>query len=305
MSAAPPPELPSARPGAASLVDPPVVLSSLAAVLAGALIGGAEALSAATVGVVLAGAALVASSRLFANYYDRDRDTREHPERPLPSGEINAKTVYVLAWVLLLFGLGSCAVLGQTAAAVGLTAALLHSLHAAWLRRIWGVNYLWLGLLRASLLALGATAAEDGLGYSPVPAVCIGLYATGWAALRGSRQPGAPPAAGLVSLIHIGAALAVATSQLFSGRVYRVDAALYLIASAALVLARWVRAVGDARPAVVLEAVQWGFLALTLLEASFAAGTAGFMQGLLVAIWVAPLYSLLKERPIPLILEPR
>lgn len=281
------------RPGIASLVDPTALISSLAALLAGALIGGAEALSPATWVIALGGTALVASSRLFASYYD------------LPTVAVRPKGVYGLAWLLLVVGLAICAAFGQTTAAAGLTAALLHSLHAAWLRRVWGVNYLWLGILRASLLVLGSTAAENGLGYIPMPAVCLALYLTGWAALRGSKQPGAPPATGLVSLIHVGAALAVATSQLFGGRLFRVDSALYLVACAALTLPRWVRAVTDPRPALVLEAVQWGFLGLTLLEASFAAGAAGFTYGLLIALWVAPLYSLLKERPIRLITEPR
>ena len=62
---------------------------------------------------------------------------------------------------------------------------------------------------------------------------------------------------------------------------------LALVAAAALALPRWVRAVGDPRPAVVLEAVQWGFLGATLLEASFVAGAAGFTYGLLVALCVA------------------
>src|SRR5689334_8022011 len=131
-----------ARPGVASLADPPVLISSLAALLAGALIGGAEALSHATWGIAIAGTTLVASSRLFAGYYDRDRDARDHPERPLPSGAVRPKSVYAIAWLLLVIGLAICATLGRTTAAAGLTTALLHSLHSTWLRRVWGVNYL-------------------------------------------------------------------------------------------------------------------------------------------------------------------
>ncbi len=273
--------------------------------LAGALIGGAEPLSLPTGAIVLAGTMLAASSRLFAGYYDRDRDAREHPQRPLPSGEVRPGTVHASAWLSLLLSLAICASFGRSTLAAGLTAALFHALHAAWLRRVWGVNYLWLGVLRASLLVLGSTAAENGLGYLPAPAVCLALYLSGWGALRGSKQPGAPPATALVSLIHIGAALAVATSQLFTARVFRADAIPFLAAAAALALPRWVRAVGDPRPAVVLEAVQWGFLSATLLEASLAAGAAGFTYGLLVALWVAPLYALLKEQPIPLVTDPR
>lgn len=305
MSANPPPEPVPPDRGLESLFGPEVLVSGAAALLAGALIGGSEPLSPATWGGVIAGVSIVASSRLFAGYYDRDRDALTHPQRPLPAGAIRSATVHALAWLLLILGLGGCAALGRWTAAAGLVAALLHALHAAWLRRVWGANYLWLGLLRASLLVLGASTAENGVGYVIAPSICVALYFTGWGALRGSTQPGAPPATGLVSLIHAGAALAVAVSQLLTARLFQGDAALFLIACAALALPRWVRAVGDPRPAVALEAVQWGFMGATLLEASFAAGTAGVSYGVLVALWVAPLYSLLKARPISLITEPR
>jgi hypothetical protein len=288
----------------ASLLEPVTAISSLAALFAGALISGAEPLSLTTWAIIAAGTALVCSSQLFGSYFDQ-RDPRNRADAPMQAAAFPSKTAYLLAWVLLIAGISDCAAFGLRTAAAGLTVALLHTFNAIWLRRVWGVNFLWFGLMRASLLLLGAMAAVTGLGYMPLPMACVALYSVSWALLRAARQPGAPPATGFVSLLQFAAALGFAISQLLGKRFYAGDALVYLVACAAVSLARWVRAVIDGRPGIVLEAVQWGFLGMTLMEASFAAGAAGVTYGLLVALWVAPLYSLLREHPISLLSEPR
>jgi hypothetical protein len=73
-----------------------------------------------------------------------------------------------------------------------------------------------------------------------------------------------------------------------------------------LLLPRLVTAMLDPRRPAAMEAVQYGFLSFTLLEAALAgAAPFGLRAGLIVGAFAVPLYFLLRRWPIGLVLTPR
>ncbi|MFN3648670.1 MAG: UbiA family prenyltransferase [Armatimonadota bacterium] len=287
-----------------ALLNPPVVVSAVAECLAGAtaasLVPGPKPYV-----LALASGLLFAAGGLFGSYFDREADAQRAPDRPLPSGRIPAQTAWTLGWALLVAGMLISMVPGLRSGALGMGLAVLVVLYSATAKQIWGLNFLVLGAARLVNLALGFSAGTEMFERLLVVALPFGLYMIGWAVLRGSRQPGAPPSTGFAGLLHVAAALALLVYLSGTHFEYRNDALIFFLLFVPLTLPRFVGAVFEPRRPAVAEAVQYGFLGLTLLEAGLAAGYAGVLGGLIICAFLIPLYLLLRKWPIPLLIEPR
>lgn len=105
------------------LVRAPAVLTVLGDTLAGGSAAG-HALSGRRIVLPLASACLYAGGMALNDYADRGTDSRERPERPIPSGRISAGNALTAAAALTVAGLGlSAAGGGRRAFAVGLPLA--------------------------------------------------------------------------------------------------------------------------------------------------------------------------------------
>lgn len=105
------------------LVRAPAVLTVLGDTLAGGSAAG-HALSGRRIVLPLASACLYAGGMALNDYADRETDSRERPERPIPSGRISAGNALTAAAALTMAGLGlSAAGGGRRAFAVGLPLA--------------------------------------------------------------------------------------------------------------------------------------------------------------------------------------
>jgi len=117
---------------------------------------------------LIAGAMLLFLAGMFLNdAFDVQFDREHRPERPIPSGAITAKTVWVLGIGQLLLGLG-CLVWVNTLAtlcALGLAASILlyDWLHK---RTVW--SPMLMGLCRLFLYLLAATTTTEPLGHTVV-----------------------------------------------------------------------------------------------------------------------------------------
>lgn len=105
------------------LVRAPAVLTVLGDTLAGGSAAG-HTLSGRRIVLPLASACLYAGGMALNDYADRGTDSRDRPERPIPSGRISAGNALTAAAALTVAGLGlSAAGGGRRAFAVGLPLA--------------------------------------------------------------------------------------------------------------------------------------------------------------------------------------
>ena len=117
---------------------------------------------------LIAGATLLFLAGMFLNdAFDVQFDREHRPERPIPSGAITAKTVWVLGIGQLLLGLG-CLVWVNTLAtlcALGLAASILlyDWLHK---RTVW--SPMLMGLCRLFLYLLAAASTTEPIGLTVV-----------------------------------------------------------------------------------------------------------------------------------------
>lgn len=288
-----------------SLVNPPLVISAAAEGLAGALVSGALPTQREGYVLALSSALLFGAGAVFGHYFDRDFDVERAPERPLPSGRWEPASVWQLGWSLLVPGILLAALTGRDGLLAAIGVALLVVLHAAVGKGIWALGFLTLAAARGLNFVLGMTAGEAELSGFWSAALPVTLYAAGWAVFRAARQPGAPPATAFVGLLHVVAGASMLFYLTVTWVAYRIDSLVFLLAFLGLTFPRFVGAVLEPGRPPVAQAVQYGFLGLTLMEASITGGYRGFTAGFMVAVACLPVYAALRKWPVSLILDRR
>lgn len=229
---------------------------------------------------------LVATTGLYGggvvlnDVFDAELDARERPERPIPSGRVPRTQAAALGAALLLLGVAAAAQVGVLSAILAAAIAALAvcydavGKHASWL------GPLNMGACRGGNLLLGMSAAPAALGVLwPLALIPVAYIAAITAVSRGEVHGGARRtgwlAVGLIAL--------VAGSLLLLGLAesYEVPGALpFLVLFGGAVGLPFVRAARDPRPERIRRAVKVGVLALILLNATLAAGFAGWGFGL-------------------------
>ncbi len=96
-------------------------------VLAAAVLSGADPFTGDAAVVLLAMTSFYCGGMYLNDAFDRRIDTRERPERPIPSGRISAPAVFAIGFALLACGVALLALFGTAAfgAAAALAAAIL------------------------------------------------------------------------------------------------------------------------------------------------------------------------------------
>jgi hypothetical protein len=147
--------------------------------LAGTLVAGGTWQD-ARIAVVLVAMSLFYESGMFLNdYFDREIDARERPERPIPSLEIAPGTVAAIGAGLLAAGLVLLAFLDLQALGVGL---LLAALIVAYDRHHKGNPFapLLMGMCRGLVYVIAAMAMVGTLsGPLMIAAVALSIYVAG------------------------------------------------------------------------------------------------------------------------------
>lgn len=157
-----------------------------ASVLAGGMPG-------SDLAAVLAAMSALYTGGMFLNdAFDRDIDTRERPERPLPAGEIAPVTAWVIGAGLLAAGFAALALYGVASALAGLFLVGLILIYNAWHKGN-PLSPLIMGACRALVYVGTALAASGAL--SPIVvggALALLLYVVGLTELakRGFRNVG-------------------------------------------------------------------------------------------------------------------
>jgi len=140
----------------------PNVFTAVANVVAGAMLARGGALHACDLVLAAGSACLYLAGMVLNDFFDRDIDALERPERPIPSGEVTPGTALALGTALMGGGIGLAAWFSPTAGAVAaaLACAIL----------------LYDGALKSSPLGPLAMGACRFLN------VCLGLSVLGGAA---------------------------------------------------------------------------------------------------------------------------
>ena len=205
-------------------------------VVAGAVLSGVEP-PIAVLGLLVVAMSSVYVAGMFLNdAFDREIDAKERPERPIPSGLISARTVFVWGFGLLVFGVGLVAV-----QALGLVA--VQALGFSGQPRPWAV----LGSCALGGLVVAYDAHHKKNPWSPLlMAMCrVLVYCVAGYSL--TNTPSSMLWAGMCAL---GGYLAFVTFAAKREKQHHIPIGA-LIAGISLVDAVWIAAMGEGRLALV------------------------------------------------------
>jgi 4-hydroxybenzoate polyprenyltransferase len=265
--------------GYLELLRPANVVTAVADVLAGYAVAG-RANSPALPWLLTATVCLYAGGVVLNDFFDRELDAVERPERPVPSGRVPARQAAALGTALLAVGVVAAAQGTSAAGAVAAAIALLVVLYDAHAKRHALAGPVNMGLCRGLNLLLGVAAVPAALaGNWPIALISVVYIAAVTTVSRGEVHGGKAGAAAF-ALISLGGVLAALT-------VIGLDAGgsgqiLALVLTALLgyrVLPRFWQVYKDPGPLVIRRAVKAGVLSLVLIDAAISAAYAGPLYG--------------------------
>jgi hypothetical protein len=153
----------------------PNVFTSFANVVAGVCLARGGRFEQHDLWIVLASGCLYCAGMVWNDYYDRDIDAEERPERPIPSGEVTPFAAAALGGGLFGLGLALASMHGVLPLICAVLLCTTILLYDASLKA--GVLGPWaMGSCRSLNVWLGMSVAQDGLGWlAPLPLV-LGLF---------------------------------------------------------------------------------------------------------------------------------
>jgi 4-hydroxybenzoate polyprenyltransferase len=216
------------------------------------------------------------------DFFDRAEDARDRPERPIPSGQVSARTAGLLGFGLLGGGVLAAASAGRAPLVVAAALALAIVAYDAALKATL-LGPPTMGLCRLLNVALGLSVAADGssLRSLPVPAVvlplALGLYTCVLTLLARDEVHGASPRrvralVGCFVALGVGYVIVLAAGAPAGLEVPALVFFAYLLARAAAVFMPVWRS-GEAM--AVRKSIGGGILLMPLIDAA-AVAAAGY-----------------------------
>lgn len=234
--------------------------------------------------LVLATVGLYGGGVVFNDVFDADLDRIERPERPIPSGQASLQGATLLGLALLFGGIVAAWQVSALSAGIATVVALLALL------------YDWKGKHHPLLGPVNMGACRGGnllLGVSAIPAALSGLWYIA-----------------LIPIVYIAAITMVSRGEVHGGNTAALKGAVllyllvfagimslallpqfnllyslpFLLLFAVLIFPPLLRALPAKDPKNIIKAVKAGILALIVMNASMAAGFAGWQYGLLVLL---------------------
>ncbi len=244
--------------------------------------------------LMIASVCLYAGGVVLNDYFDRDIDAVERPERPIPSGRIHERDALKLG--VRLLGLGCVFAVGVGVPSL-IVAALLAGcivLYDAKGKRIEYVGSVNMGACRFLNVLLGASGVanaplESWLWFALPAAALVMLYISAVTLLATGEVWGGNRT---VSSAVFGAVVVVIAGVAWLGLSDRLVEPLYmwpfLAAFALVVLSRIGRVVAAPTAPNIRIAIKTCVLSLILLDAAMAAGTGGIGFGIGIALLLFP-----------------
>ena len=257
----------------------PAVFTAMGDILLGFLLN-RESYSEAPLDLALL---LVASSCLYLagmvlnDVFDRELDSRERPNRPIPSGRISARSAATLGGLLLLAGIGAASVVGVQSLIVAslLTGVIL--LYDGWAKQTF-LGPMLMGGCRFLNVILGASSHSrafivwGGAGQFPQLWIAggLGIYIAGvtWFARQEAGQSDRRQLVGALAIVNSGLFLLLAWAVRTTADRPNQTALIACFVGIMLLINRLpILAVRDPRPQRVQAAVRVMLLSLLMLDA--------------------------------------
>jgi 4-hydroxybenzoate polyprenyltransferase len=265
------------------LMRPANVATALSDVLAGyaiAQLGNHAALP----WLLASTACLYAGGVVLNDFFDREVDRVERPERPIPSGRVAPQSAAIFGALLLAIGIGTAFAATRTAGVVAAAIAGCVLLYDAWGKRQSALGPVNMGLCRGLNLLLGAAAVPEVLGSGWFVAAFPILYITSVTALSRGEVHGGRRQVAAFALISLGLVLiGLLGLALRRGTGLGTWAASALIALLAWrVVPAFRAAYVSPGPATIRHAIKTGVLSLAILDAAIGAVYAGALYSLAI-----------------------
>ncbi|MFD2999650.1 UbiA-like protein EboC [Pontibacter toksunensis] len=234
--------------------------------------------------LVLSTIGLYGGGVVFNDVFDAELDRVERPERPIPSGKASVAGAATLGALLLLSGVLAAWQVSLLSAVIALAIAFLALLYDYQGKHNTLLGPINMGACRGGNLLLGISAVPAAVGQlwfmALIPIVYIAaitmvsrgeVHGGNTAALKGAAFMYALVFAGIISLSLL------PHFNLW----YSIP---FLLLFAYLIIPPLVKAMPAREPKLIIKAVKAGILALIVMNASMAAGFAGWQYGLLVLL---------------------
>ena len=232
--------------------------------------------------LLLSTSALYGGGVVLNDFFDRETDAAERPERPLPSGRIPAAQAMWLGIGLLAAGIAAAFAVNRTAGGLAVAISIFVVIYDAWAKHRGFLGPLAMGICRGLNLMLGMAAVPGAIGGRWWLAGLSVLYIAGVTALsRGEVHGGKRPVA-VFSMAAVGTVLAVLVILGVSAGNHTVWSLALVGVLAWRVVPPFYRAAANPESGVIRTAVRTGVLSLGILDAALAVTFAGPVYGTLV-----------------------
>jgi len=288
------------------LVRIPTVFTAMADIFLGfLLVSSHSSLEPVSTFVMLLGASVCIywTGMILNDYFDRDIDSQERPNRPIPSGRIPAASALKLGVMLNVLGLGlaACAGPGSLQIAVLLTACVW--LYDGALKKT-PLAPVLMGSCRFFNILLGASASSTGaMWWCPQMHVALGLgiYVCGltWFARQEAKTSARVQLIAASFVVNAGLATLLGFVIYAPGNPQGETALFVLAVIAITIMRRLLRAISRPEPALVQTAIKTMLLSLITLDATlvlFATGTPAL--AISVALLMVPAFLLSRWIPM-------
>jgi 4-hydroxybenzoate polyprenyltransferase len=268
--------------GYLELLRPANVVTALADVLAGYAVAG-RGNQRALPWLLGATVCLYAGGVVLNDFFDRELDAVERPERPIPSGRVSASSAAILGGALLAGGVATAAKATSSAAMIAAAIAALVVSYDARLKRYTIAGPLNMGLCRGFNLLLGVAAVPAALaGRWPIACIAV-VYITAVTVVSRGEVHGGRRAGATFALVSLSAVIVTLALLGRNADGFERLAGFALIALLAYrVLPPFWRARIDPGPATIRRAVKAGVLSLVLVDAAISVAYAGSVYGAVV-----------------------
>ena len=234
--------------------------------------------------LILATVGLYGGGVVFNDVFDAELDKVERPERPIPSGIVTVKGASALGAILLIGGILAAWQVSALSAILALAVALLALLYDWKGKHHPVLGPINMGACRGGNLLLGVSAVPIAVGQlwflSLIPIVYISAITM---ISRGEVHGGDAKAMKGAILLYVIVIAGIVSLALLPH--FNVWYSLpFLLLFAFLIFPPLLKALPTKQPALVIKAVKAGILALIVMDASIAAGFAGWQYGLAVLL---------------------
>lgn len=219
---------------------------------------------------------------VFNDVFDVELDTKERPERPIPSGRASRQGATRLGTLLLAVGIVAAAQVSWFSAVLAASIAVAALAYNAIFKHHPVLGSLNMGICRGGNLLLGVSAVPVMVGKLWLLALIPIVYIAAITTLSQGEVRGGQRQTGIIALLLVGLVIA-GVLGLGVWKDYQVLVTIPFVALfAQRVLPPLIQAIREPTPEQIQTAVKAGVLSLTVLNATITAGFAGFPYGLLV-----------------------